>query len=788
LQLESIGDVCITVQEALKLQGMQKVPKAGPKASVFDRLDALEETVSNSNTSVHTKLDQIMAMLQRQPIQPPPVHYDSDDLGHATLPDLQPTHIVQVNSHLLLPPAPPPPLINRPGRALSSSSILSPPRKKACPPQYVTGTSSVSITSQWETQALTYMSKLLHHPVQWHSPGQKSGMEAVLKRRNDLVVVLRTNSGKSMLMIIPSLLEPQKYTIGVLPLKSLMSDYARKLDEMQVPYEIYKGNKLTGNCPLVLTSPDMASLPMWTQHYGDLLKRGVSRVFFDEAHISISGSGYRPSLVNLSHFRHSQEQFILLTGTCPVQAESTLATNYLLHNHIVLRESTVRAEMEYVLYPSKAKEVVKNTVKTMVPELLLHMGPQDRILIYVPFKDLARELAKDLEGGDYTGFKADDPAWKGVAPSEARDKDTQHKETIMAQFRAGNIKVLVATSALSAGYDYSHVRHVFSIVRPDSMLDLVQELHRGGRDGKHCVAHLMPSSGQTMTRKEDPDLEGVQASWNLFYNTSSNKCLRHILSTFCDREGLTCKEIPGAYLCSGCKVNAEISELKLFPFANCSSDHNLQTEQTLGTWKNPELVMDLHSLEATTLPTNFAMAEQMAVARRSHQSAANYGKMDHLLISLQKFKSRCVHCHILGRPEEPTKHEILACPFMVDGQSVYSELSALKYKYPNYSPFTGVCYRCHVPQYPTIHPWNKQKSKEGWISCEYFDIILPACFEVWTNLQWRGQAQVAMKITWRSVQEFVAWLQNRNKGAVFTGYATNPEHLFVWWCDNCNVQ
>jgi superfamily II DNA helicase RecQ len=219
----------------------------------------------------------------------------------------------------------------------------------------------------------------------------------------------------------------------------------------------------------------------------------------------------------------------------------------------VLRESTVRSEMEYVRYEPKPKDHVLNAVRDLIPKLQSEMQPQDRILVYVPFKDMARTLAKVLGGQHYTGFEKEDPTWRGIPEKVAREQDTELKDSTMADFRAGKITILVATSALSAGYDYPHVRHVFAIVRPDSMLDLVQELHRGGRDGQHCVAHLMPAMGQRVTKVQVPDLVGVQASWDMFYQVTKKTCLRLLISAFCDKQAQTCKRIPGAYHCSGCK-------------------------------------------------------------------------------------------------------------------------------------------------------------------------------------------------------------------------------------------
>jgi hypothetical protein len=463
----------------------------------------------------------------------------------------------------LAPVTPPRQGTTRSARSLSTTSQNpSPPHKRAR--HHTLGSSDLQLAFPLEPQALSTMGKILQKDdIEWLSPGQQAGMQAVLRKRNDLILALRTNSGKSMMMIIPALIQPEHYTIGVLPLKSLVSDYVRKLRQMGVPYELYTGQPLIGEHSLIITTPDMASKSPWDAHYGQLLqKRGVSRVFFDEAHISISAANYRPSIGNLSRFRHNQEQFVLLSGTLPQVAEQTLITNYLLHNPIVLRESTVRPEMEYRLYPAALTVHVKaNLIKT-VTQVLVTLLPEERILVYVPWRSLATELAKSLPAQTYVGFNAKDEQWKDLHVQVANTEDVRVKEETMARFREGQVKVIVATSALSAGYDYPHVRHVFSVAVMDPMLDLVQELHRGGRDGKHSVAHLMPSSNAPRPldhpSSEAEDLQGCHASWNMVHGPK--ECLRWAMSNFCDTQAFKCYEVAGAQLCSVCKSEGKQGE------------------------------------------------------------------------------------------------------------------------------------------------------------------------------------------------------------------------------------
>jgi superfamily II DNA helicase RecQ len=50
---------------------------------------------------------------------------------------------------------------------------------------------------------------------------------------------------------------------------------------------------------------------------------------------------------------------------------------------------------------------------------------------------------------------------------------------------------IVATSALSAGFDYAHVRLVMHVNKPDSLVDFAQESRRAGRDGKEVYSVVL---------------------------------------------------------------------------------------------------------------------------------------------------------------------------------------------------------------------------------------------------------------------------------------------------------
>jgi hypothetical protein len=444
-----------------------------------------------------------------------------------------------------------------------SSSVTSPARKRPRVESvsHTTGQLSTGLhTWAEEASILASMAKLLQmNTVQWRSPGQREAMRAVLRHRNDLIVVLATNAGKSMLAIMAAIQANRlSYVIVVVPLKSLLTHWMQTLDRMEVRFELYCGKPLGGRDTLILTTPEMAHGSMWSKHVGGLTSRPVSHVFVDEAHMTVSAADYRPAMVNGTLYRRGPNiQYVLLSGTVPPKAEHILIHNFGLVNPVVLREPTVRPEIEYKLYGRMGQEKTKQQLFTLVDQLLNTLPHDENIIIFVPFRNLAEEWSQEKGWRPYTAFNGKDRRWQGKALTVAKEEDSLQKDSLMVDFRTGAVRVIVATSALAAGYDHPRVRHVFSVLRPDAMLDLTQELHRAGRDGKHSVAHIMPSAAldePTPNVKDPQDDQGKMATWRMI----SGGCLRGHITAFCDARAWMCWEVPGAQRCSDCqKKNAQ---------------------------------------------------------------------------------------------------------------------------------------------------------------------------------------------------------------------------------------
>jgi hypothetical protein len=303
-----------------------------------------------------------------------------------------------------------------------------------------------------EKAAKKMLCKILCNPrADWTCKEQKEATLTLLELKEDALIAMRTGSGKTMAPIIASQLESDKVSVIVLPLKSLMNDYMRRLRDMRIGFEIFLGGKtrhLTGTHNLILVSADMTKTSHWRQCLGELNERkSVVRAVFDEGQFAFTGNNYRPALQNLYDLRLFPMQLIVMSGTVPPRCEQTLFESFgLMQTAKVIRTSSDRRELEYILEPPLAsnREILER-VKEIVKEHLLTLDTEGRILVFVPYLEEGKKISKALNCQFYSG------------DSNTGDEDrlSMHKSWV-----EGDERVMVCTAAFGAGNDHPHVRVV----------------------------------------------------------------------------------------------------------------------------------------------------------------------------------------------------------------------------------------------------------------------------------------------------------------------------------------
>ncbi|KAF8633670.1 hypothetical protein AX17_004413, partial [Amanita inopinata Kibby_2008] len=402
----------------------------------------------------------------------------ASELLKALAPELQ--RLIKTElGNLLLPmkQAQPPLAIMEPPQASESTTI-------AAIEEIVGSQMTRRETDELEHLALQVLCSVLKNPTaRWTCPEQKEGVIALLKNETDVLAVMATGSGKTMLCVIPAMMEEHQVTVVVLPLKSLMTDYKRKLHAMNVEFEQYEGGKtrqLTGMQNLVLVSADMARTADFRQCISELHeKREVARIIFDECHFALTASDYRPALRNLAELRILPVPLCLMSGTVPPELEEEMKEAFgVVESAIVLRTGSDRPELKYMLEDLRPDfGAVMQRTRQILAEEMKRFRERDRGLVFVPFIGQGSQLAGELGCEFYNG-------------SESLSDGERKK--IYDKWISGVQKLMVCTSAFGTGNDYGHVRVVIHAGTPPEMIGFVQEVSRGGRDHEAATCYVLP--------------------------------------------------------------------------------------------------------------------------------------------------------------------------------------------------------------------------------------------------------------------------------------------------------
>ena len=84
------------------------------------------------------------------------------------------------------------------------------------------------------------------------------------------------------------------------------------------------------------------------------------------------------------------------------------------------------------------------------------------------------------------------------------DMQQRMRDRVMKQFRAGDVRILVATDVVGRGIDVTGISHIINYDIPESCDDYVHRVGRTGRMGREGVAYsfVTPEEGSQLTRIE----------------------------------------------------------------------------------------------------------------------------------------------------------------------------------------------------------------------------------------------------------------------------------------------
>ncbi len=314
-------------------------------------------------------------------------------------------------------------------------------------------------------------------------PGQEAAVESVLAGR-DTLVVMPTGAGKSAIYQIAGLLG-EGLTLVLSPLLALQRDQQLSLeanvDETEVAVlnsSLSAGARKevldrarAGELRFLFLAPEQLA----TDARDVLQQADIRLAVVDEAHCVVSwGSDFRPDYGRLGSALDElgHPTVLALTATAAPPIRSEIVDRLHLRDAVISVAGFDRPNLhlaaEFFVEADAKDEALRAAVRDEPGCGIVYSGTRSET------ERLAELLTR--AGIDAAAYHA------GLGAKKRR--------RVQDDFLAGDVRVIVATTAFGMGIDKPDVRFVFHATIADSLDSYYQEIGRGGRDGDPARARL----------------------------------------------------------------------------------------------------------------------------------------------------------------------------------------------------------------------------------------------------------------------------------------------------------
>ncbi len=320
------------------------------------------------------------------------------------------------------------------------------------------------------------------------TPIQEKAIPVILEGR-DLIAVAQTGTGKTAAYLLPVL---NKLSEGGHPqdaincvIMSPTRELAQQIDQQMEGFSyfmpvssvaVYGGNDgvlfeqqkkgLTLGADVVIATPGrlIAHLSLG---YVDLSK--VSYFILDEADRMLD-MGFYDDIMQIVKYLPKERQTIMFSATMPAKIQQL--ANTILNNPeevklAVSKPADKILQAAYVCYENQKLGIVRSLFIDEVPE---------RVIIFASSKIKVKEVAKSLK------------LMKLNVGEMHSDLEQAQRETVMHDFKAGRINILVATDIVARGIDIDDIRLVINFDVPHDSEDYVHRIGRTARANNDGVA------------------------------------------------------------------------------------------------------------------------------------------------------------------------------------------------------------------------------------------------------------------------------------------------------------
>ena len=320
------------------------------------------------------------------------------------------------------------------------------------------------------------------------TPIQEQAIPIILEGK-DLIAVAQTGTGKTAAFLLPVL---NKLSEGKHPedaincvIMSPTRELAQQIDQQMEGFSyfmpvssvaVYGGNDgilfeqqkkgLTLGADVVIATPGrlIAHLSLG---YVDLSK--VSYFILGEADRMLD-MGFYEDIMQIAKYLPKERQTIMFSATMPAKIQQL--ANTILNNPSEIKLAVSKPaekiiQAAYVCYENQKLGIIRSLFMDEVPE---------RVIVFASSKIKVKEVAKALK------------SMKLNVGEMHSDLEQAQRETVMHEFKAGRINILVATDIVARGIDIDDIRLVINFDVPHDSEDYVHRIGRTARANNDGVA------------------------------------------------------------------------------------------------------------------------------------------------------------------------------------------------------------------------------------------------------------------------------------------------------------
>ena len=350
-----------------------------------------------------------------------------------------------------------------------------------------------------EDSALLHLRALTGNPDAGFRQGQLEAIRTIAVERGRALVVQRTGWGKSAVYFIATKmlrLQGAGPTVIVSPLLVLMRNQVEMAERLGLRAETVNSTNRegwqdvfarieSGEVDLLLISPERLNNPEFRQQVMPRLLENLGLLVIDEVHcISDWGHDFRPD------YRRLRQVVDALPPNAPVLGTTATANARVVEDVrrqlgsdlLVLRGPLERdsLSLHVLAIPNKAERMA--WLAQNIPRL-----PGAGIVYCLTVAD-ANRVSRFLRGRGIDAHPYTGPM------------DHEERLTVEERLTSGDIKVVVATSALAMGYDNPRIEFVIHFQTPGSPVAYYQQVGRAGRAVER-------SYGVALSGSEDTDIQ-----------------------------------------------------------------------------------------------------------------------------------------------------------------------------------------------------------------------------------------------------------------------------------------